>query len=423
MSLLSLRRRAILPLVAALALVLGLVASFSVLSARSSRTSAAYTVLAWNDLGMHCISPRFAEMAILPPYNNLWVQVIQKGEEPRLLTSGIKVTYAFPQNTTTVGKTDFWQYAYPLFGVHLQQGIGITGNGLSGTMVYKATPYPHYEATGIPILPKKDDGTWDPYQQAVVTVKNLKGKTLAQAQVVTPVSDEMNCQKCHADGGVATGGFATGTPEGNILMLHDATYGTHLYDHRPVLCATCHSDNALGTPGTPGVPSLSEAMHVKHGTLAPANQPACYDCHPGANTQCNRSAIEGMGPVSPTDPNCQHCHGDLLHVGQTVQNGRRPWLDEPGCGDCHQGPQMNTGSTLYRMSAGHHDVACAACHNSPHAWYPSMKAADNWQPLTYQGVAAPIAAGNRCFVCHTNQPEGSEGPHGSEGGGGGGGDD
>jgi len=42
--------------------------------------SAAYTLIGWNDLGMHCISPRFKEMSILPPYNNLMAQVIQKGD-------------------------------------------------------------------------------------------------------------------------------------------------------------------------------------------------------------------------------------------------------------------------------------------------------------------------------------------------------
>jgi hypothetical protein len=35
-----------------------------------------YTVIGWNDLGMHCISPSFKDMAILPSYNNLYVQVI-----------------------------------------------------------------------------------------------------------------------------------------------------------------------------------------------------------------------------------------------------------------------------------------------------------------------------------------------------------
>ena len=413
------------PILAALALALcaGLATSFAVHSSRPEASSSNYTILAWNDLGMHCISPRFAEMAILPPFNNLWAQVIKKGEEPKILKSGIRVYYTFPNNTSVAGKTDFWQFVQPLFGANPPPGIGLTGNGLSGEMVYSATPYPHYEATGIPILPKEDNGTWNPLQGAVVTVKDSKGKVLAQAKVVVPVSDEMNCQKCHADGGVGSGGYRTGTPEGNILKLHDNSYGTNLYANRPVLCATCHSDNALGTPGTIGVPSMSEAMHAKHGRLATSSQPGCYDCHPGAKTQCNRSALEGMGPRSATDPNCQHCHGTLMNVATTIHNGRRPWLDEPGCGDCHHKPQTDTGTTLYRHSVGHNGVACEACHNSPHAWYPSMKAVDNWQPLTYQGD--PGAIGKKCTACHTNQPDSSEGPHskgGGDGNGNGGGD-
>ena len=47
-----------------------------------------YVVIGWNDLGMHCISPRFAEMAILPPYNNLHVIIIRKGgEEPAMVVA------------------------------------------------------------------------------------------------------------------------------------------------------------------------------------------------------------------------------------------------------------------------------------------------------------------------------------------------
>ncbi len=414
-------RRRLVAAGAAVLLLLGLAISMAVYSDGRSGTSSSYTVLAWNDLGMHCISPRFAQMAILPPYNNLMVQVIKRGDEPQLVTSGITVSYNFPQNTTTVGKTDFWTYAQALFGVALPQGKGLTGNGLSGNMVFNTSPFPHYEATGIPLLPYNDNMTWNPYQTAVITVKSSStGKILSQVQATAPISDEMNCQKCHADGGVGTGGFSSGTPEGNILMLHDATYGTNLYDHQPVLCSSCHSDNALGMPGTYGVPSLSLAMHLKHSSLPQANQPACYDCHPGAKTQCNRSAIEGMGPNSPTDPNCQHCHGTLANVAATIQQGRRPWLDEPNCGTCHDGSNMNTGSVLYRNSIGHHGVACAACHNSPHAWYPSMRAADNWQPINYQGSSGPI--GQKCSACHTNSPDSSEGPHGGSGGSGGGGD-
>ncbi len=38
-----------------------------------------YVVIGWNDLGMHCINPSYKTLALLPPYNNLWVQVIKRG--------------------------------------------------------------------------------------------------------------------------------------------------------------------------------------------------------------------------------------------------------------------------------------------------------------------------------------------------------
>ena len=394
--------------------------SWSTLGQAVSRTttrqlvlSSKYVVLAWNDLGMHCINPRFGLMAILPPFNNLWVQVLLRGGEPRIVRSGIRVFYEFPNNRTSVGKTDFWQVVKQLFGADVPQGVGLTGNGLAGEMKLVNTPYPHYEASGVPILPRSDDGTWNPFQQALITVRDSTGrKILAQALMTVPVSDELHCEKCHSDGQQRN--IATGTVETNILQLHDALNGTSLVNRQPVLCASCHADNALGTPGTPGVKSMSEAMHSHHGSLP--QPPACYDCHPGPNTQCNRSAIQGMGPNSATDPNCEHCHGTLQNVGNTIATGRRPWLDEPNCGDCHHGAQMDTGTTLYRHSAGHGGVACEACHNSPHAWYPSRLVQDNWQPLTYQKDPGPI--GKKCTVCHTSQPEPGEGPH--KGGGGGG---
>src|SRR5690348_9018582 len=53
----------------------------------ASPQSAPYVLLAWNDLGMHCINPQFSSMAILPPYNTIQAVVIQRGEEPRLVRS------------------------------------------------------------------------------------------------------------------------------------------------------------------------------------------------------------------------------------------------------------------------------------------------------------------------------------------------
>ena len=41
-----------------------------------------YVVIGWNDLGMHCYNHDFQDLAVLPPYNTLWAQVIQRGDPP-----------------------------------------------------------------------------------------------------------------------------------------------------------------------------------------------------------------------------------------------------------------------------------------------------------------------------------------------------
>ena len=367
-----------------------------------------YVVLAWNDLGMHCISPRFAEMAILPPYNNLMAVVIRRaGEEPNIISSGITLTYSLDNNTKVTGKTDFWQYAFPLFGKKLAPGIGLTGLGLSGSMTPSSG---HFQAVGIPALPFTDNLKWNPLQKATIRVFDRNKKVIATASATVPVSDEMDCAKCHATGQAGAQNISTPTVEGNILTLHDRTQGTTLMKSRPVLCASCHSDNALGTPGTPGVQSLSLAMHGKHASVA--NPPACYDCHPGAKTQCVRSAIPAMGP-DKGDPGCDRCHGNLAQVANSIVAGRRPWIDEPTCAQCH-GKAYDTGKgVLYRNARGHGNVPCAACHNSPHAWYPSLKAQDNSQPLTLQGNSKAIGY-KGCKICHTDGRTGTMPPHGED---------
>jgi hypothetical protein len=362
-----------------------------------------YTIIAWNDLGMHCISPRFAEMAILPPYNNIRVIVIQRaGEEPHMVTKGLTVNYSLINNTTTARKTDFWSHENELFGVKLPVGKGLAGFRLSGTM--KAVG-DHFEANGVPALPYLDDMTWTPYQRAQITLA-VGGKVVANTQCVVPVSDEMNCAKCHKTGGVAAKGIATPTMEGNILTLHDKKEKTTLMKQRPVLCASCHSDNALGTKGAKGVQSLSYAMHVKHASVS--SQPACYDCHPGAKTQCNRSSITQMA-AQGTKPRCDRCHGTLTKVATDLKAGREPWLQEPTCASCH-GAQYSTGNALYRNAKGHGGIYCVACHNSPHAWYPSKRADDNMQPQALQGSTYAIGKG-LCTPCHTDGRRAAMPPH------------
>jgi hypothetical protein len=374
----------------------------------ASASGAGYVVIAWNDLGMHCISPGYKEMAILPPYNNLWVQIVKRGNPPSIVTSGITVEYSIPHNTTASGKTDFWAYVSRLFGVSLPVGTGLTGNRLAGKLQLVGD---HYEATGIPLLPYDDKGNWNPFQVATIKLKTSRGGLLKSTQAVLPVSDELNCAKCHAAGMDATLHITeTGTVEGNILAAHDyyhgpfgvSTLGPSLYQSRPVLCANCHSSNALGKSGLQGVKSLSEDMHTWHKQFPDAG---CYDCHPGAVTQCLRTGIGGMGYLGKT-PTCATCHGDIGQVGDSIAQGRQPWLQEPTCQQCH-GSNYSTGSALYRHSTGHGGLYCSACHNSPHAWWPSKLWADNVQPSKAQGTSYSIA---KCGVCHTKKQQGDN-PH------------
>ena len=78
--------------------------------------STSYVVLAYNDLGMHCLNQDFSAFMVLPPYNNLYAQVIQRGgEDPQIVSSGLTVSYYIPANTTSAGKTNFWDYAGEFF--------------------------------------------------------------------------------------------------------------------------------------------------------------------------------------------------------------------------------------------------------------------------------------------------------------------
>lgn len=346
-------------------------------------------VLGYNDLGMHCMNEDFSEFAILPPYNTLRAQVIDRsGEEPHIVTSGVTVKYSVPASLHSADKTNFWLFAEALFGVKLPPNIGLTGNGLSGTMTPTASR--DWQVTGIPVTPVSDAGRDDPYPLANITVTR-QGQVMARTRVVIPVSWEISCNLCHDTPGVTT---AT-----DILRAHDRLHGTTLEQQKPVLCASCHSSNALGTAGKPGLPSLSHAMHRAHdsrmGQVRNIVNVSCYSCHPGMRAQCQRDIHFSRGIT------CTNCHGGMLAVADPA---RRPWLDEPRCDSCHQrtGFEFEQPGTLYRESKGHQGVNCASCHGSPHAITPTVTAADNVQAIAAQGTPGRI---NQCYVCHRQQPD------------------
>lgn len=340
-------------------------------------------VVGFNELGMHCMSEDFSHLMVLPPFNTLRAQVIRRGEDPEVVQSGVTVDYRIPGNTHSADKTNFWTFAEQLLGQSLAPNIGITGNGMSGTMAAKGDG--RYEATGVPVTPIMDNGTGNIYPLAALTV-TAGGRQAASTEMVAPVSWEINCNLCHQDPAGA---------DVDILRAHDERHGTDLSNQTPVACGSCHQQPSLvGVlgPGNAALPTLSRAMHHSHASrMAGAGLAvSCYACHPGVTQECQRDVHKRAGKT------CTFCHGAMTAVAATT---RRPWVDEPRCADCHSrgGFEFEQPGTLFRESRGHNGVYCTTCHNTPHAIVPTVNPEDNVQNIGLQGHSGPL---NKCSVCH-----------------------
>jgi hypothetical protein len=366
-----------------------------------------YVILAWNDLGMHCDQNDYSYFMVLPPYNTLHAQVFRRGGEGAgLITSGVTVSYSFPKKTNSALHTNFWAYA-PQYGFNVPTNVGISGTPLAGDMTLDSKGL-SWEAVGIPITPYDDDGTWDPYGTAVITVKDTSGNVLQTVNVVAPVSTEMMCSNCHGDGTTNQQAMQL-----SILQAHDKYNGTTLAADQTSgkvhSCSECHSDNALGAPGKSGVESLSLAMHNFHKDkmnttpTAAATTPGCYNCHPGPKTQCMRGIMFRAGKT------CTDCHGDMYGMTTSLQNGRQAWLQEPQCGGCHGSAHAENANTLYRNSVimngpseMNGKIYCEACHNGTHAELTTANAADPTIPQKFQGDTYWIWS---CTICHSSQSQ------------------
>ena len=442
----------------------------------SAAAASAYTLLGWSELGMHCIDGKdYSTFSVLPPYNVIHSQLIKKGEPPTLVTSGATVTYQAVAdakksiNSTSSTKTNFWTYVQTLFHGNPAPNVGLAGYKVQGktpTQMSYNTSIGYWEAVGVPTIPYDDAGNFNAYPMAKLVAK-VGTTAVANSSIVLAVSDELSCGTCHSSGTDTAAEPASGwvnNPDPtkdmklNILKKHDDrwnisgylaqlkangyVYQSSLYQTAvggtPVLCAACHSDNALSAPGLAGIGAEASDMHTLHGpqllqangqtldqnSLADDNK-SCYLCHPGPKTQCKRGAMNNVL--------CSSCHGTLTYAGNPARN---PWLVEPACQMCHQNSQRYTttfdssgnwravtdqtfatnpnvpvaGSDLYRYSSGHGNVFCSGCHGSPHAEYPTLQANDSVYPKHLQGYVAKIT---ECSVCHTSvtvTPNG--GPHG-----------
>jgi hypothetical protein len=457
-----------------------------------------YKLFANNDLGMHCVDKSFSVFSILPPYNVVDAQVValQSSGKPVVLTNAqADVRYSAVADATgsinsrSIGKSDFWTYASALYGT-LSPGQGLRGmwmpadtSSQAGTTLVWDAAMGLFVAPGIPVFPVDDAGKVNRYPLMRFSAFDKSGKTLASVDAVLPVSEETSCQNCHATGKAAASeaGIAwSNDPDlenqarRNVLALHNVDMGTNL--QAPVLCASCHYSPALDLAGAGPTAqqashkTMSNAMHAYHSNKmaglsdapvpvggavpAPAKQ-ACYQCHPGASTQCLRGAMT-------TAVDCQNCHGNMAAVGGTTPllaggsmdgkndgKARRPWLDTPRCQSCHandavaktsvtnapalagdglrfvnafrsndasSSPILATNkrfaeetNKLYRKSKGHGGLACEACHGSTHAIW-SGNTNDNVAATQLQGHAGTIS---ECSTCHQSGPtNGLGGPHG-----------
>ncbi|MEZ5352043.1 MAG: hypothetical protein R2762_05355 [Bryobacteraceae bacterium] len=366
-------------------------------SGSSGGSGGQWRVVGWNDLGMHCMDGKdYSIYSILPPFNTFHAQVVDGSG--RLVKDGSMAQVTFESiadpdgsiNRSTIGKTNFWDFVSPLFGVNVAPDVGLAGYRMPGAA---NTPQPmaydpqfwQYSAEGVPISPYDDAGRKNYYPMMRITARSPNGTVLAASDVVLPVSDEIDCAVCHSSGSQTmarpNAGWAfLSDPEKdyktNVLRLHDERQSSSplfqtalaaagynaaglmatVNGGKPILCAKCHLSNALPGTGVPGVAPLTAAIHSYHGhVIDPTNQmpldsvdnrSACYRCHPGSVTRCLRGAMGSATlPDGSMQMQCQSCHGNMTLVGSASRKG---WLDQPNCQACHTGTAVrNNGQIRY----------------------------------------------------------------------------
>ena len=172
-------------------------------------TASAQKLIGWNNLGMHCMDDDYSVFSILPPFNTVDAQLIDASGKLVRNSASYSVTYeaiADPDgsiNSTSVGKSTFWDHSQALFGASLPVDTGLTGKMMPGP-----SNQPQFldfnglmnwfEGLGIPITPIDDAGHSNPYPLMRLTARNTAGSVLATTDVVLPVSGEMNCRACHS---------------------------------------------------------------------------------------------------------------------------------------------------------------------------------------------------------------------------------
>src|SRR5579859_6142466 len=151
-------------------------------------TNGSYTVVGWNNLGMHCMDSDYSLFSILPPYNTIHAQLLDPTGKPIVGGAGYTVTYravADPSgsiNTSSIGKSNFWQCAQPLFGLPapLAPDTGLTGVLMPGAanLAQSMSWDPvnaWWIAEGLPLTPYDDALHKNPYPMLLLEAHASNG--------------------------------------------------------------------------------------------------------------------------------------------------------------------------------------------------------------------------------------------------------
>jgi hypothetical protein len=387
---------------------LHVVLSLTVVGAATAVTN--WTILGWNNLGMHCMDRDFSTFAILPPYNTIHAVVVvstSAGSASLLRTASVySVTYegvADPDgsiNTTSVGKNDFWENCPALFGVSLPVDQGLTlydrtasmpgpANTPQGTIYEIAEPFygstQHwFSAYGIPISPYDDAGKPNAYPLMRLVLHGTGGATLTNSDIVLPVSDEMTCKRCHASNTEPAAEPIAGwvnmlDPSKdyrlNVLRLHDerhmtnpvyvpalatngfntaGLYATVTIDRHSVLCAACHGSEALPGAGETNILPLTRSIHSAHASVTDPHTGLTLDvatnrsaCYSCHPGSVTRCLRGAMGDAVALDGSmAMQCQSCHGNMSAVGAADRTGWVDEPNCQACHTGDALNNSGQI-----------------------------------------------------------------------------
>ncbi len=281
------------------------------------------------------------------------------------------------------------------------------------------------------------------------------------------------------DGAITITSLANGRDQAKNKSMSNVMHNNHAHvtdlDGNPLFPAMPPAVDAQGNKRDPLVTQdiLGQTCYSCHpgnktkcmrGAMANGGQ-VCQDCH-GNMDQVGDDFSKDVSPATPGD---FHLAADFYTNPATP---RVPWANEPGCGSCHTGyatdnlaadnntlvnPVDSAGNVdgirlaqayrtddsratpivpvnkgfaenvvaegtaadgnpkLYRVSVGHGELFCEACHGATHAEWPNAMpgANDNVASLQIQGHTGTVT---ECLTCHepteASLPLGNNGPHG-----------